>query len=82
MTFEVNQYVIKKKSEKWVFLFYYTYFIGKCLSQYSESEMKKKELVRRKHQNMSFPKFLLDLYPFISILRLKISLLDEHCFNP
>ena len=31
---------------------------------------------------MSLQKFLLNLDPFISILRLKISLWNEHCFNP
>lgn len=30
---------------------------------------------------MLFPNFLLNMYPLLSILRLKVSLLEEHCFN-
>lgn len=79
------------KNLKVDFLFYCMYFIGNYLLQYSELLsffffyfillMKRKKVVRRNHQKISFPKFLLNLYPFISILRLKVSLLDESCFN-
>lgn len=86
ITFEVNR-CYQKKIWKVGFLqfFFIAYFAIHTYWKISSAIFRKGDKEKetsQKHQNMSFPKSLLNQYPFISILRLQVSLLDEHCFNP